>query len=119
MTETTIISADDHMDLNELPADLWQKRLPAKFRDAAPKVVVDPKRGPVWEGDGARWGPHGPGRPGSMPGLFEKAGIEGDFGEIFPRLDPLDSEQLDIGFSVGRMPLLAQQGLFINEDKID
>ena len=79
MTETTIISADDHMDLNELPADLWQKRLPAKFRDAAPKVVVDPKRGPVWEGDGARWGPHGPGRPGSMPGLFEKAGIEGDW----------------------------------------
>ena len=55
MTEATIISADDHMDLNELPADLWQKRLPAKFRDAAPKVVVDPKRGPVWEGDGARW----------------------------------------------------------------
>ena len=45
--------------------------------------------------------------------------FEGDFGEVFPRLDPLDSEQLDIGFSVGRMPLLAQQGLFINEDKID
>jgi hypothetical protein len=45
--------------------------------------------------------------------------FEGDFGEIFPRLDPLDSEQLDIGFSVGRMPLFAQQGLFINEDKVD
>lgn len=45
--------------------------------------------------------------------------FEGDFGEIFPRLDPLDSEQIDYGFSVGRMPLFAQQGLFINEDKVD
>ena len=94
MTETTIISADDHMDLNELPADLWQKRLPAKFRDAAPKVVVDPKRGPVWEADGARWGPHGPGRPGSMPGLFEKAGIEGDW-TVRPSNPKLRMEDMD------------------------
>lgn len=45
--------------------------------------------------------------------------FEGDFGEIFPGLDPYDSEQLDYGFSVGRMPIIAQQGLFINEDRID
>lgn len=45
--------------------------------------------------------------------------FEGDFGEIFPCLDPYDSRLLDIGFSVGRMPLLAQQGLLINEDMID
>ena len=45
--------------------------------------------------------------------------FEGDFGELFPRLDPLDSEQIDYGFSVGRMPLFAQQGLFLNEDKVD
>jgi hypothetical protein len=45
--------------------------------------------------------------------------FEGDFGEIFPHLDPYDTRMLDYGFSVGRMPLLAQQGLLINEDMID
>ena len=94
MDQTGIISADDHMDLNELPADLWQTRLPAKFKDAAPKVVVDPERGPVWEGDGARWGPHGPGRPGSMPGLFERAGIEGDW-SVRPSNPKLRLEDMD------------------------
>jgi hypothetical protein len=49
----------------------------------------------------------------------QSAFFEGDFGELFPMLDPYDSEFLDIGFSVGRMPLLAQQGLLINEDTID
>jgi hypothetical protein len=45
--------------------------------------------------------------------------FEGDFGELFPNLDPYDTRMLDYGFSVGRMPLLAQQGLLINEDMID
>lgn len=45
--------------------------------------------------------------------------FEGDFGEIFPNLDPHDVLHLDYGFSVGRMPLLAQQGLLINEDRLD
>jgi len=50
---------------------------------------------------------------------FQTLFFEGDFGEIFPCLDPYDSKWLDIGFSVGRMPILAQQGLLINEDMID
>ncbi len=45
--------------------------------------------------------------------------FEGDFGELFPNLDPHDVLRLDYGFSVGRMPLLAQQGLLINEDRLD
>lgn len=49
----------------------------------------------------------------------QTAFFEGDFGEIFPFLDPYDSHLLDYGFSVGRMPILAQQGLLINEDMID
>ncbi len=52
---------------------------------------------------------------GKLQTLF----FEGDIGEIFPRLDPFDVKALDLGFSVGRMPLLAQQGLLINEDMID
>ncbi len=50
---------------------------------------------------------------------FQTLFFEGDFGEIFPRLDPYDSHLLDFGFSVGRMPLLAQQGLLLAEDMID
>jgi hypothetical protein len=50
---------------------------------------------------------------------FQTLFFEGDFGEIFPWLDPYDSRLTDFGFAVGRMPLLAQQGLLINEDMID
>lgn len=50
---------------------------------------------------------------------FQTLFFEGDFGEVFPFLDPYDTKWLDIGFSVGRMPILAQQGLLINEDMID
>lgn len=45
--------------------------------------------------------------------------FEGDFGEIFPGLDPHDQRALDYGFSVGRQPMSFQQGLLINEDMID
>lgn len=45
--------------------------------------------------------------------------FEGDFGELFPNIDPDDSRALDYGFSVGRQPMSFQQGLLINEDMID
>lgn len=45
--------------------------------------------------------------------------FEGDFGEIFPLLDPYDTRALDVGFSVGRQPMSFQQGLLLNEDRID
>jgi len=42
--------------------------------------------------------------------------FEGDLGQMFPKLDPFDSKQLDIGFSVGRQPLLYQDGIFLDDD---
>ena len=33
-----LISCDDHLDLNQLPADLWTSGLPAEFRDRAPHI---------------------------------------------------------------------------------
>ena len=33
-----LISCDDHMDLSQLPADLWTTRLPAPLLDRAPHV---------------------------------------------------------------------------------
>lgn len=41
--------------------------------------------------------------------------FEGEFGEIFPNLDPRDTGALDIGFSVGRQPLFIQEGMMIND----
>jgi len=49
-----IVSADDHIDLTWLPKDLWQTRVPAQWRDRAPKVV-DTSDGPYWICDGDRW----------------------------------------------------------------
>jgi hypothetical protein len=37
-------------------------------------------------------------------------------GQIFPRLDPLGTRETDIGFSVGRQPLLYQDGLLLDDD---
>jgi hypothetical protein len=41
--------------------------------------------------------------------------FEGDFGQIFPGLDPTDSHTYDLGFSVGRQPLKLQDGILIND----
>ncbi|WP_321341362.1 hypothetical protein [Breoghania sp.] len=40
--------------------------------------------------------------------------FEGEFGEIFPNLDPDDNKGLDFGFSIGRQQLLFQEGMMIN-----
>jgi hypothetical protein len=52
-------------------------------------------------------------------GNIETLFFEGDFGQIFPRLDPYDTKMLDYGFSVGRQPLLIQDGLLINANRLD
>ena len=41
--------------------------------------------------------------------------FEGDFGELFPNLDPDDRRGLDFGLSVGRQPITFQEGLLIND----
>ena len=33
-----LISCDDHMDLGQLPANLWETRLPISLRDRAPQI---------------------------------------------------------------------------------
>lgn len=41
--------------------------------------------------------------------------FEGDFGEIFPRLDPSDRKGLDIGFAIGRQLIEFQDGIMFND----
>lgn len=44
--------------------------------------------------------------------------FEGDFGELFPNLDPGDTRSFDLGFSLGRQPLFYQEGALI-DDRMD
>jgi predicted TIM-barrel fold metal-dependent hydrolase len=50
-----LISCDDHLDLGQLPADLWTTGLPASLRDQAPHI--EERDGlAVWVCDGKVWG---------------------------------------------------------------
>ncbi|MGI9384151.1 MAG: hypothetical protein ACR2PO_13435 [Methyloligellaceae bacterium] len=44
--------------------------------------------------------------------------FEGDFGSLFPRFDRSGVKPIDFGFTVGRQPLVFQEGILIN-DTID
>ncbi|WP_185995768.1 amidohydrolase family protein [Nocardioides campestrisoli] len=50
-----LISCDDHMDLSQLPADLWTTRLPESLRHRAPRVEERAGQ-PVWVCEGEVWG---------------------------------------------------------------
>jgi hypothetical protein len=50
-----LISCDDHMDLGQLPADLWVTRLPGPLRDRAPYIEERDGQA-VWICDGKVWG---------------------------------------------------------------
>ncbi len=40
---------------------------------------------------------------------------EGDFGSLFPNLDKLGTTWLDFGYTVGRQPLIFQDGILLND----
>ncbi len=74
-----IISADDHIDMQWLPKDLWQTRVPAPWRERAPKVL-DTADGPYWVCGDDRWDPWGgrKGAAGAMGGrrlALERGGV--------------------------------------------
>ena len=50
-----LISCDDHMDLSQLPADIWTSRLPAGLRGRAPHIEEHDGQA-VWLCDGKLWG---------------------------------------------------------------
>ena len=66
MIETPLVSCDDHLDLNMLPADVWQKRMAAAWGERTPHIEA-PEGGPaMWVADGERWG-HWSGKKGASP----------------------------------------------------
>src|SRR5581483_11288230 len=50
-----MISADDHLDLQYLPPDLWTERLPRALRERAPHVEDRGEEGEFWVCDGETW----------------------------------------------------------------
>lgn len=50
-----MISADDHLDLQYLPTDLWTKHLPKALRHRVP-YIEERNGGAVWVCDGEVWG---------------------------------------------------------------
>jgi len=112
-----IISADDHIDLQWLPKDLWQKRVPPAWRDRAPKVVETPE-GPYWVCGNDRWDPWGgrkgaAGAQGGRRTALEKGGVL-EPGVLRPtttelRLTDMDRDGIDATVMYGPIvPLLIQ-----------
>ncbi len=110
-----IISADDHIDMQWLPKDLWHKRVPAQWRERAPKVV-DTADGPYWVCGDDRWDPWGgrQGAAGAMGGrrlALERGGVL-EHGILRPtttrlRLADMDRDGIDASVMYGPIvPLL-------------
>jgi predicted TIM-barrel fold metal-dependent hydrolase len=74
-----LISADDHLDLQYLPPDLWTERLPASLKHRAPRVQQRDGRS-VWVCEGEVWGGWaGTPRPsGPKPtfNAFDRGGVD-------------------------------------------
>lgn len=52
---------------------------------------------------------------GALNSRIEFLFFEGDFGELFPRIDRKVKRGLDVGFSVGRQPLFIQEGMLLDD----
>ena len=74
-----MISADDHLDLQYLPRDLWTSRLGAGLRERAPRVE-ERNGAPLWVCGGQVWGrcagAPAPRRPKPNPTAFDRVGID-------------------------------------------
>lgn len=99
--EYQLISCDDHLDLNQLPADVWTTRVPPEFRDRAPHVEERDGR-MVWVCEGKIWGgwsgkasdPEAPKAPLPIFSAFARAGVENE-GQRRPAVPELRLEDMD------------------------
>jgi predicted TIM-barrel fold metal-dependent hydrolase len=96
-----LISCDDHMDLGQLPADLWLTRLPAALRDRAPRIEERDGQA-VWVCDGKVWGSWGGQKPANgntrsvkpIYNAFDRGGIY-DQSQRRPAVAELRLEDMD------------------------
>ncbi|MXO87756.1 amidohydrolase family protein [Altererythrobacter aestuarii] len=79
--ETALVSCDDHLDLNMLPANVWADRMSAKWGDRAPRIAVQENGSALWMADGESWGfwsgkPMGFKGPKPIHTAYDRGGIE-------------------------------------------
>ena len=93
-----IYSCDDHLDIYNLPRDLWTRRLPEKHREAGPRVV---ERGGahLWFAGDAFMGPSG--RLPGLPTALDRVDVEDDgFRPSNPKLRMEDMDRDGIHASI-------------------
>jgi predicted TIM-barrel fold metal-dependent hydrolase len=96
--EQRIYSCDDHLDIFNVPRDLWATRLPAKFRDIGPRVE---QRGEhhLWMVGDQLIGPSG--NFAGYPSALTRVEVEDDgFRASNPKLRLEDMERDDIWASI-------------------
>jgi uncharacterized protein len=95
MDDYRFISADDHLDMQYLPPDLWTARLPSALRDRAPRV--ESRNGSsVWACDGEVWGRAGALKAGGPKPFFsalDRGGV--DASDRRPANPPLRLADMD------------------------
>lgn len=91
-----MISCDDHLDLQYLPAGLWQTRLPPKLRDRAPHVEERDGRA-IWVCEDKSWGGWSGKRRAAGPkpifNAFDRGGV--DESEMHPANPQLRLADMD------------------------
>ena len=93
-----LYSCDDHLDLWNLPRDLWADRLPTQLRERAPRVVDQGGGGVWWTCDGAVIGPF---RLAGDYSAISRAGIDDDGGRASdPQLRLTDMDRDGVHASV-------------------
>lgn len=103
MLETALVSCDDHLDLNMLPADVWTRRMSAKWGERTPQVAEQDKGPALWMADGQSWGmwsgkPFSFGGPKPIHTAYDRGGIE-DVSELRAgnarlRLEDMDRDRV-------------------------
>jgi predicted TIM-barrel fold metal-dependent hydrolase len=96
-----LISCDDHLDLGQLPPDLWKTRLPANLRDRAPYVAERDGQA-VWICDDKVWGawagqpadPDKPAKPKPIYSALDRGGMT-DFSQRRPAHPELRLQDMD------------------------
>jgi predicted TIM-barrel fold metal-dependent hydrolase len=96
--EHRIYSCDDHLDIYNLPRDLWTKRLPARLREAGPHVVE--KNGVTsWIAGDRYMGPSG--RFAGIQNALDRVHVDDDgFRPSDPKLRMEDMERDGIHASI-------------------
>ena len=110
----TMISADDHIDLGYLPADLFLERLPSSMKDRGPRV--EEKNGKdMWVCEGATWGDWRGGKwaqdQNRIKVALDRVAFSGNFG-IRPTTTDLRLEDMDrdgVHFSVMYPPIFGMR----------